>query len=250
MTRSSHLRNGNSERRSMLKNGMDQERFGAGAVANGGTKDSIITARMRNVRAGKWRHAATKGPRPAPCTLGPTVWNVQDGRSNHILGCCTHLLRVWLRPVRHLMSVRPQCQECHSQSRFYVTTPSDDGSPAVGKFPKLSPRQPLQVLRSACGLTESPRLWSLRARGRLTGPETLTELRCARAVLTKNDSAGKLRVILTSARGRWFVFGKTIQSDAPEDSEAHIRTARHQKLARSGRSKESGFSGLTVETCS
>ena len=104
---------------------MDQERFGAGAVANGGTKDSIITARMRNVRAGKWPHAATKGPRPAPCTLGPTVWNVQDGRSNHILGCCTHLLRVWLRPVRHLMSVRPYCQESHSQSRFYVRTPSD-----------------------------------------------------------------------------------------------------------------------------
>ena len=62
---------------------------------------------------------------------------------------------------------------------------------------KIRPRQLLQVLTGAYGLTEGTRRWHLRARGWLAGSVTMTEPRCDRAVWTKHDSAGKLRVIWT-----------------------------------------------------
>ena len=76
---------------------------------------------------------------------------------------------------------------------------SSDGLSAVGKFPPQCARDnELQDLKGACGSTEAPHLWYLKTHSHRTGPVTLTELRCTRAVCTTHDSAGTLRVIVTS----------------------------------------------------
>ena len=51
---------------------------------------------------------------------------------------------------------------------IHVRAPSV-GFPAVGESPPKCPRQLSRVLKGAYGLTEAPRLWFLRARGRLAG---------------------------------------------------------------------------------
>ena len=47
-------------------------------------------------------------------------------------------------------------------------------------------------VEGAYGFTEAPHLWYLSSHGQLTGPVTMTEFRCARAVFTKHGEDGLL----------------------------------------------------------
>ena len=71
------------------------------------------------------------------------------------------------------------------------------GLPSVGECPDIQPGKLLRILKGACGMTEAPRLWCLRARERLVGLVASTELRFSRVVFAKHDAGGKQKVRVT-----------------------------------------------------
>ena len=75
------------------------------------------------------------------------------------------------------------CQECHWKEKVGPRQSSHRWFTCSCKFPKVRPRQLLQVFKGAYG----------GARGQLAGLVTMTELRCARAVFTKHDTPGNLQ---------------------------------------------------------
>ena len=106
------------------------------------------------------------------------------------------LLRVCIRLVRHFKSTHPFCRECHLKVDSRVS--SERVLLTVRRFPEVRPREPLHILEGAFALTEASRLSYARARVRLAGLVTMTDLRCVRAMFTKHYAAEKLLVILTS----------------------------------------------------
>ena len=106
------------------------------------------------------------------------------------------------------MSVQQFCQGMPLEMPTRVTSPSD-GPPSTGILSKRTPAATVtsSARRVLCDGSTTP---ALLESARLTGPVTMTELRCARAVHTKHDPAGQLRVILDIARGRLLASGKTV----------------------------------------
>ena len=67
------------------------------------------------------------------------------------------------------VELAPSCQECRLRGPFASVHRHVD-CPQLEKVPDIRPRQLLQILKGAYGLTEVPWLWYLQALERLTGP--------------------------------------------------------------------------------
>ena len=80
------------------------------------------------------------------------------------------------------------------QRKVYIRAPRE-GLPSVEKWPPIQPGELLQILKSAYGLTESPRLWYLEALDRMKNTD-LQELEICKSCFVASGQDGRSYAIL------------------------------------------------------